>query len=119
MSGDRIAERAAEHLATVAGSPRFQALTEAERMDWARGEAERELADVPWLPGGLSWTAIEGAYRMLAKRTPVYHVPPFRRSKPDRPTRPEVALELQTTVPTLDRACIAAGRGKHWPPRGL
>jgi hypothetical protein len=70
MTRDRIAERAAEHLAMARGMPRFQALSEAERMAWAQRRAESELAKVAWLPGGLSWSKIENAYRTLAGERP-------------------------------------------------
>jgi hypothetical protein len=116
MTGDPIAERAAELLSQVSGSPRFAAMSAGEREDWARGQAEQEYATVAYLPGGLSWANIEAAYRELAAQSPIH---PFRRSDPLRPSRPETASRLGTSSATLDRACIAAGRGKHWPPRGL
>ena len=121
MTRDRIAERAAEHLALARNIPRFQALSEAEREAWARRAAERDLAAVPWLPGGLSWSAIEKAYRALAQKRPGLGKDgqPFRRRRPDQPSRPEVVSRLMTTSTTLKRACVAAGRGASWPPRGL
>lgn len=116
MTVDRIAERTAEILELAGNMPRVRALSEAERETWARGQAEAELASVPYLPGGLSWSKIEAAYRELAAISPTY---PFRRHVPSQPSRPETAARLSTSPATLDRACIAAGRGKQWPPRGL
>ena len=119
MTDDRIARRADEILAEARSHPRVQAEPEAERQAWARRRAERELASVRYLPGELSWSMIERAYQEIAARTPVYHAPPFRRAKPNQPTRPEVAYGLNVSSATLDRACIAFGKGKHWPPDGL
>lgn len=39
MTRDRIAERAAEHLALARNLPHFQALSEAERLEWPGGPA--------------------------------------------------------------------------------
>lgn len=116
MTRDRIAERAAEILPLSANLPRVKALSDQEREEWARGQAESELARDPYLPGGLSWAKIESAYRELAAQRPVH---PFRRQKPDQPSRPEVAGRLMVSTATLDRACIEAGRGGNWPPRGF
>ena len=121
MTRDRIAERAAEHLARLRPFPRYQTLSEAEREAWARDAAERDLAPLPWLPGGLSWAKIEATYRTLAGKPPGLGRDgrPFRRRRPDQPSRPEVAQELMTTPSTLRRACVTFGRGAGWPPRGL
>lgn len=116
MSGDPIAVRTARILALTRSQPRVQALPEAERETWARTQAENQLARVPYLPGRLSWSQIEAAYRELAATPPVY---PFRRRNAARPSRPETAKRLLVSTATLDRACIVAGRGRHWPPRGL
>lgn len=121
MSGDPIAERVDEILRQVKGQPRIDALPEAERVAWARGQAERELASVAWLPGGLSWQKIEATYRRLAAGTPGLGPDgrPYRRQRRDQPSRPETAAGLLTSAATLRRACVAAGRGPQWPPRGL
>lgn len=116
MSEDRISARTAEIVAQAGGIPRVKALSKDERERWARTQAENELARVSYLPGGLSWSKIEAAYRELAGTSPVH---PFRRRNASQPSRPETAKRLLTSPATLDRACIAAGRGKHWPPRGL
>lgn len=120
MTRDRIAERAAEHLARAKSFPRLQALSEAERDAWARAAAERELARVAWLPGGLSWSQIEATVRKLAGQPPGLGADgrPFRRRR-DLPSRPEVAAALMISPATLRRACVAAGRGPGWPPSGL
>lgn len=115
MTRDPIAERTAQILALTKNMPRVRALTDSERDTWAREQAERELATVPYLPGGLSWSQIEKAYRELAAVEPVYP----RRRRGGGPSRPETASRLGVSTATLDRACIAAGRGGHWPPRGL
>ena len=44
MTRDRIAERAAEILPLSANLPRVKALSDQEREEWARGQAESELA---------------------------------------------------------------------------
>lgn len=115
MSADLIAERTAEILALARGVPRVAALPKRERIEWARGQAERELANVDWLPGRLAWSQIERGYRELASS----EARPGRRRRKGQPSRPELAAWLAVSPATLDRACIAAGRGKHWPPRGL
>jgi hypothetical protein len=121
MTRDRIAERVEQHLAMARNLPRVQALSKAERLAWARGAAERDLAKVTWLPGGLSWSKIETTYRALAGKPPGLglHGRPYRRRRPDQPSRPELAAELMTSPATLRRACVAFGRGAGWPPRGL
>ena len=122
MSVDRIAARTAELLALSRSQPLVKALSEDERQAWARGQAERELAPVPYLPGGLSWSAIEAAYRELAAAPPGRCVMPpdhVHRRKDARPSRPEVAHMLDKSPETIDRACVAFGRGTKWPPRGL
>ncbi len=116
MSADRIAKRAAQILALARSHPRVRALSEAERLAWAHGQAERDLAAEAWLPGGFAWSQIEAAYRELAAGPPRH---PFKRRRSDQPSRPELAARLGTSPATLDRACIMAGRGGHWPPRGL
>lgn len=122
MTSDPIAERAAEIIWRSRSQPRVAALSEDERQEWARRQAERELASVRYLPGKLSWAQIEGAYRALAAAQagpcvmPPLHV---HRRRGAQPSRPEVAHKLDKSAATLDRACIAAGRGKLWPPRGL
>ena len=90
MSADRIAARADEILAMVRNLPRVKALSEPERLAWARSQAERELASVPWLPGGFSWAKIEATYRDLAKNA----------------TRPRTLASAPTGSP------IAAGDGR-------
>jgi hypothetical protein len=117
MTADRLSARTAEILAQARGNPRIEALSVEQREAWARAQAERELTRVRWLPGGLSWSQIESAYRELAKAEPAR--PMHRRRRPHEPSRPEVAKRLSVSVATLDRACLTAGRGRHWPPRGL
>lgn len=123
MSGDRIAERAAAILAAAATHPRILALPEADREQWARAQAEKELATVPYLPGKLSWAQIEKAYRELAASPPGQCVRPpvhqHRRASPSQPSRPEVAHKLDRAPETIDRACRVAGKGEHWPPLGI
>jgi hypothetical protein len=118
---DPIADRTAEILALTRSHPRITSLSEAERLEWARSQAEKDLANVSYLPGGLSWSQIEAAYRKLARQSPGLGSDgrPFRRTHPRQPSRPELAAALLTSPATLDRACIKAGRGKQWPPRGL
>jgi hypothetical protein len=91
-------------------------MSDVDREAMARTQAENELARVPYLPGGLSWAEIAAKYRELAATAPVY---PYRRRIATQPSRPETAARLGVSPATLDRACIAAGRGRHWPPRGL
>jgi hypothetical protein len=121
MTRDRIAERAAEHLASLRPFPRFKTLSDAEREAWARDAAERDLAKLAWLPGGLSWSQIEATFRKLAGQPPGLGSDghSYRRRRRDLPSRPEVAAALMTSPATLRRACVAFGRGASWPPRGL
>jgi hypothetical protein len=121
VTTDRIAERTAEILALSRSLPRVMALPEEGRIAWARRNAQRDLASDPWLPGGLSWIKIETTFRSLGSRSPGLdrHGVPYRRRRPDQPSRPELAAELMTSPATLRRACMAAGRGVQWPPVGL
>ena len=95
----------------------------AEREEIARAQAEQELSRVRYLPGRLSWSMIEAAYLELdaAPGEPCARPPlhTHRRRGAAGPSRPAVAHRLDISTATLDRASIAAGRGKHWPPRGL
>jgi hypothetical protein len=121
VSADRIAERAAEIIALARNMPRVAALSDEAREAWARGQAERDVASTPWLPGKLAWATIEATYRDLAGRPPGLGPDgrPFRRKRSGQPSRPEVAAALLTSPATLKRACAAQGRGEHWPPRGF
>lgn len=73
------------------------------------------------LPGGLAWATIERAYHDLAGRPAGsdFRGRPFRRRRPDVPSRPEVAHALGTSPATLRRACEWHGRGAGWPPLGI
>lgn len=84
------------------------------------------VADAPGsgdLPGDLDWPKIEDAYRELATNErhvrPLPGKGPWRRRRPNEPSRPEVAAELGTSPATLKRACDAAEKGTRWPPAGL
>lgn len=84
-------------------------------------EPEAEPAD-NLAPGGLSWSKIEAEYRALAGSTPTLNGKtgrPYRRSHPDRPSRPEVAAALMSSTATLKRACDRHKKGTTWPPFGL
>ncbi len=70
----------------------------------------------PSLPGSLTWSEIEAAYRRLASQTPGFRK---RRRTPAEPSRPEMAGALNVSPATLKRACQAAGKGNRWPPAGL
>lgn len=73
-------------------------------------------------PGGLSWPKIEAKYRALAGSAPTLNGKtgrPYRRSHPDRPSRPEVAAALLSSPATLKRACDRHKKGTTWPPLGL
>jgi hypothetical protein len=67
------------------------------------------------LPGRLYWPSIEAKYRELAGAKVAFG----RRRVSNRPSRPEVATELNVSSRTLRRACVAAGKGPLWPPEGL
>jgi hypothetical protein len=68
------------------------------------------------LPGNLTWPKIEASYRRLAGSPTGWR---SRRRRPDEPSRPEVAADLDVSVATLKRACDAAGKSTRWPPSGL
>ncbi|MBA2756905.1 MAG: hypothetical protein H0U37_05630 [Chloroflexi bacterium] len=94
---------------------------ETQAPDVVPAEPEAESAD-NLAPGGLSWSKIEAEYRALAGSTPTLNGKtgrPYRRSHPDRPSRPEVAAALMSSTATLKRACDRHKKGTTWPPLGL
>lgn len=98
-------------------------LTLRDQRGLASGLAELRLATAtaeptaePLLAGGLTWPMIETQYRELAAKPSSFN---RRRQAPDQPSRPELAKALNTSPATLKRACVGAGRGSQWPPKGL
>ena len=101
----QIRERLRVAGAPASGSPRVGAI-----------RAEPQTVGEPSLPGGLTWSRIEAAYRRLAAEAPTVK---FRRQRTNQPSRPEVGKALHVSPATLKRACVAAGKGPRWPPSGL
>lgn len=63
MTADRIADRMAEIRALSASQQRIKALSEEERVAWARGMAENDLARVKYLPGRLFAGSASSSWR--------------------------------------------------------